>query len=132
MDLCRKLDTETMGPEILLAHVVDTGMEESARLLAHVVGIGMEELARLHANAADIGPAEWVMQRGRGHRLAVAVVQERLLGRSDVAEREVKERRPGALGTDAVVVERESGRVCVSRGAREALERLLGRRVSSW
>lgn len=117
MDLCRKLDTETMGPEILLAHVVDTGMEESARL---------------HANAADIGPAEWVMQRGRGHRLAVAVVQERLLGRSDVAEREVKERRPGALGTDAVVVERESGRVCVSRGAREALERLLGRRVSSW
>ena len=108
---CRKLDTEMMGLGILLVHVVDTGLGE---------------WARLHVYAADTGLVEWGMQRGKGHRLAVAVVQEKLLGRSGVAERGAKETRPEAFGSDAAAVERENGRVFVSRVVQEALARLLG------
>lgn len=117
MDLCRKLDTETMVLEIRHAYVVDTEMAE---------------WVILRANAADIESEEWGMQRGMGHRLAVVAAQEKLLVRSGVAEGEVLERRHDAFGSVAVLAVRENGRVCVSHGVRGALGILLGLLVSSW
>ena len=101
-------------------------------LLADAADIGSVERVTLLADIVDTELAEWAMRHGMGHKLVVVAVQEKLLCCSAGVEREVRARRHEAVDVGTVMVERENGRVCVSRDVKVELGRLLGLRVFSW